>query len=134
VCKKHACRNQLRALHLHKNVIQMSNLGKLQKYLNKSLELHRTGGNVFVRDDQTLILTDKDTFANSHYKLVESKFPNVCIDIVSSTASHSGFFVLFTFPTPYNFAWERSILRLGLHILCFVCTLLWTLKLHAKDT
>jgi len=112
----------------------MSDLQKLQKYLNKSLELNRTGGNVFVRDNQTLILTDKDMFANHHYKLVETNFPNICIDVVSSHASRSGFLVLFTFPTPYNFAWERSVLRLCLHFLCFVCTLLWTLKQHNKNT
>jgi hypothetical protein len=112
----------------------MSDLERLQRYLINSLELYRTGGSVFVRDNQTLILTDKDRFANNHYKLVETKFPTVCIDVVSSSSSHSGFLVLFTFPTPYNFAWERSVLRLGLHFLCFVYTLLWTLKQHDKNT
>ena len=112
----------------------MSDIHKLQKYLHDSLQLSRTGGDVFVRDDHTLILTDKDMFANHHYKLVETNFPNVCINIVSSNASRSGFIVLFTCPTPYNFAWERSVLRLGLHVLCFVCTLLWTLKQHDKNT
>lgn len=134
MCKKEARRNQLRVSDLHKNVLEMSNLYKLQKYLIKNLELHRTGGSVFVRDDQTLILTDKDMFANNDYKCIESKFPNVCIDVVSSTNSHSGFLIIFTLPKPYNFAWERSILRLGMHFLCFVCSLLWTFKQHAKDT
>jgi len=135
--KFHTCkcwhRNQLRELHLHKKLLQMSHLTRLQTFLIKRLDIQRTGGSVFIRDDQTLILTDKDLFSNDHHKLIESKFPNLCIDVVSSTGSRSGFFVLFTYPPPYNRMWQRSVLRLGMHCACFVYTLLWSLRLYATD-
>jgi hypothetical protein len=108
----------------------MSHLKKLQSFLTKTLEIQRTGGSVFVRDDQTLIMTDKYSFSNTHFKLLESKFPHICIDVVSSTSSRSGFLVLFTCPQPYNSVWQRSVLRLAMHLACFATTLFWTLGHH----
>ena len=111
----------------------MSQLTKLQTFLIKKLDMQRTGGSVFIRDDHTLIVTDKDFFSNEHYKHIESNFPNLSIDVVSSSGSRSGFLVLFTYPPPYNRMWQRSALRLTLHFACFVYTLLWTVGLHATN-
>lgn len=111
----------------------MAHLTKLQSFLSKRLDMQRTGGSVFIRDEQTLILTDKDLFSNEHYKLIESKFPHLSIDVMSSTGSRSGFFVLFTYPPPYNRVWQRSVLRLGMHLACFVYALLWTWGPPATD-
>jgi hypothetical protein len=112
------------------NVSNVSHLTQLQTFLNKKLDMHRTGGSIFVRDDHTLILTDKDLFSGYDYKLIESKFPNLGIDIVASTGSRSGFLVLFTVPHPYNRIWQRSALRLFLHCACFVCALIWTAQVQ----
>ena len=111
----------------------MSHLAKVEKFLIKKLDIQRTGGSVFIRDEYTLILADKDFFSNDNYKHIESKFPNLCIDIVSSSGSRSGFFVLFTYPAPYNRMWQRSALRLILHFACFAYTLLWTMRLRATN-
>jgi hypothetical protein len=104
----------------------MSRLRELESFLIKKLEIHRTGGSVFIRDDETLIVTDKYAFSNTHFKLVEARFPHISIDVVSSTGSRSGFFVLFSCPRPYNRAWQRSGLRLIMHLACFAATLAWT--------
>jgi hypothetical protein len=111
---------------LHKQSSEMSRLKILESFLIKKLEIHRTGGSVFIRDDETLIVTDKYAFSNAHFKLVEAKFPHISIDVVSSTGSRSGFFVLFSCPRPYNRAWQRSLLRLTMHFACFAGTLALT--------
>lgn len=104
----------------------MSSLGALPRFLNRNLDLQRTGGSIFFRDDKTLILTDKYTFTTDHIKLIEAHFPHVSMDIISSEGSRSGFLVLFTCQSPYDRAWHRCILRLSLHFACFLCILLWT--------
>lgn len=105
----------------------MSALAPLQKFLTRTLEFHRHGASVFVRDDNTLILSDNYVFRNAHYKLITSKFPHISIDIVSSPGSKSGFFVLFSCPSPYNSAWQRSLLLLGMHAMVLFATFMSTL-------
>lgn len=105
----------------------MSALAPLQRFLTHSLELDRHGASVFVRDDNTLIVTDNYVFRSAHYKLLTSKFPHISIDIISSPASKSGFFVLFSCPSPYNSEWQRSLLLLGMHAMVFFATFMSTL-------
>ena len=113
--------------HLHKAAREMSALLSLERFLTCKLELQRQGGHVFIRDDNTLILSDRLVFTNDHYKLVSSKFPHVHIDVVGSSGSKSGFFVLFSCPSQYNSAWQRSFVLLGMHATIFVATVACTL-------
>lgn len=106
----------------------MGTLASLQSFLTRHLDLQRQGASVFIRDKHTLILSDKFDFSNDHYKLITSKFPHVHIDVVSSTGSKSGFFVLFTSAAPYNRLWQRSFVLLALHLVVFSVTLAYTLR------
>jgi hypothetical protein len=103
----------------------------LLRLLTKKLDLQRTGGSLFVRDDETLILTDKFLLSTHHMKLIETNFPHVTIDIVSSTGSRSGFLVVFSCRQPYDHAWQRSLLRLAMHLALFICILAWTCPVNA---
>ena len=104
----------------------MGSLKDLQCFLRK-LDLQRHGASVFVRDDHTLILSDKLHFSNYHFKLIASKFPHVHIDVMSSSGSKSGFLILFCSQAPWNSMWQRSFILLGMHFVIFSATLACTL-------
>jgi hypothetical protein len=136
LCTNHlqiSCTNQLIVTTLHKKLYDMTSPSQntLQRLLTKKLDLHHTGGSLFVRDDETLILTDKFLLSAHHMKLIETNFPHVTIDIVSSTGSHSWFLVVFSCRQPYDHAWQRSLLQLAMHLALFICILAWTCPVNA---
>lgn len=118
----------LYTLNVHKKRSRMpaATCTQLLSFVNKHLELERTGGSVFVRDDNTVIITDKFCLKNVHIKLLERTFPHICVDVVSSASSRSGFLVILSGAHAYNRVWERSFLRLALHSAFFASTVFWT--------
>lgn len=104
----------------------MSSLLQLQKFLQDNLDLKRTGANAFFRDEHTLILSDKYDFRADHLRLIEVQFPHICIDIISSDASRSGFLVIFSGRSTYDRTSHRSYLKLFFHMSIFTFVLLWT--------
>jgi hypothetical protein len=106
-----------------------ASIKELKSFLMKILDLERSGGTVFIRDNDTVIVVDKLTVTNTHIKLLQARFPHVSIDIISSTSSRSGFMLLASSAKPYNRIWERSLLRLVMHCAFFASTVLWTYKL-----
>jgi hypothetical protein len=97
---------------------------QVKRILSNILDLDRSGGNVFVRDDDTVIIADKFTLHARHIKLIQSRFPHICIDIVSASSSRSGFMVLLTQIKPYNRMWQRCVLRLVMHFVIFAGSVL----------
>ncbi len=98
----------------------MSHLTKLQTYLTKAQNdgyaAHRW--QCFVRDNNTLILADNNTliladkylFSNDSYKIIESKFPNVRIDVVSSAGSRRTCeFPCFSYENSFNVGRMREV-------------------------
>lgn len=103
----------------------MAALLKLRKFLGRRLDLERTGGVLFTRDDHTLILADTPCFTSSHAVLLQTVFPHVTFSVVSSEGSASGFIVVFACHGEGDRAWQRSGVRLLLHVACLlVCA--WT--------
>jgi hypothetical protein len=88
----------------------------------------RSGGSVFIRDDDTVMVVDKHFLRSTDIKLLQARFPHISIDIVSCTSSRSGFMVLLSSVKPYNRTWQRSVLRLVMHCAIFASTVLWTLR------
>lgn len=106
----------------------MATLSVLKRFLQTNLDLDRTGGHVFARDDQTLILTDKQLIDSTQFRLIESTFPHVSVTVISSESSLSGFLVVFSCAIECGRARQRSYLRLALHLLCLVCAVYWTVR------
>lgn len=103
----------------------MAALAKLRQFLSRRLDLERTGGVFFTRDDHTLILADTGTFTSSHAALLQTVFPHVSFSVVSSESSASGFIIIFGCDREGDRAWQRSAMRLLLHVGCLlVCV--WT--------
>ena len=100
----------------------MSTLSQLKRFLNRRLDLQRNGGVLFDRDNQTLLMTDVHVFTQAHAKLLESSFPQVRFAVMSCETSARGFIVVFSSCTGQDRAWQRSVVRLLLHILCFFAT------------
>jgi hypothetical protein len=100
----------------------MSTLSQLRLFLNGRLDLQRTGGVLFQRDDTTLLMTDVSVFTQSHVKLLESSFPHVSFSVLACETSTSGFIVVFSSCTEHDRAWHRCVVRLLLHIVCFLGT------------
>lgn len=94
---------------------------KLRRFLYSRLDMQRTGGVLFARDNHTLILADTAAFTSSHAALVETAFPHVRFSVVSCDSSASGFIVVFS-AAEDNRTWRRSATRLLLHILCFIAS------------
>jgi len=92
---------------------------QLRQFLHRRLNLQRTGGVLFARDEHTLILADTAAFTSSHAALVETAFPHVRFSVVACDSSASGFIVVFS-AAQDNGTWRRSATRLLLHLLCFV--------------
>ena len=105
-----------------------TSIKQLKSFLMKILDLDRSGGTVFIRDNDTVIVVDKLTLTNNHIKHLQARFPHVSIDIMSSTSSRSGFILLVSSAKPYNRTWERSVLRLVMHCAFFASTVLWTFQ------
>jgi len=98
----------------------MAALLKLRKFLNRRLDLDRTGGTLFMRDDHTLILADTAGFTSSHAALLQTVFPHVTFSVLSSEGSGSGFIVVFACRGQGDRAWQRSGVRLLLHVACLL--------------
>jgi len=94
---------------------------RLRRFLQSRLNLQRTGGVLFVRDVETLILADTADFSSTHAKLVETAFPHVRFSVVPCDSSASGFIVVFN-AAQDNRTWRRSTTRLILHLLCFIAS------------
>jgi hypothetical protein len=92
----------------------------IQKYLSRRLELERHGGTIFARDEHTLILADTGKFTSSHAALLQTVFPHVTFSVVPCDSSTSGFIVIFCCSPTGERAWQRSALRLALHIACLL--------------
>jgi len=99
----------------------MTTLSALSKYLKKTLDLQRTGGVLFTRDSQTLIMADKSTLSSQEIKLIQETFPHVSFAIISCEGSLSGFLVVFSCSIDGDTRWQRSLHLLLMHALCFVC-------------
>lgn len=98
----------------------MAALAKLRTFLSRRLDLERTGGVLFARDDHTLILADTGTFTSSHAALLQTVFPHISFSVVSSESSASGFIVVFGCNRDSDRAWQRSAMRLLLHVVCLL--------------
>jgi len=94
----------------------MAALGKLRTFLTRRLDLERTGGVLFARDDRTLILADTGAFTSSHAALLQTVFPHISFSVLSSESSASGFIVVFGCDRDCDRAWQRSAMRLLLHV------------------
>ena len=99
----------------------MDTMKQLKRFLHGRLDVDRTGGVLFMRDDTTLILADKSTFTSTQAKLLEAVFPHVRFSVVSCETSASGFIVIFGCDVNSDRGWQRSAVRLMLHVLCFTC-------------
>jgi hypothetical protein len=105
----------------------MPALNSLRAYLRNKMDMDRKGGVLFQRDDSTLILADMSVMSSAQLKLIESTFPHVSYTVMSCETSLSGFIVVFTCEIECDRQWQRSLLRLLLHALCFACTMHGTL-------
>lgn len=103
----------------------MAALQKLRNFLSRRLDLERTGGVLFTRDDHTLILADTANFSSSHAALLQTVFPHVSFSVLSSEGSASGFIVVFACDRQGDRAWQRSGMRLLLHVACLLACV-WT--------
>lgn len=103
---------------------------KLLRFLTKNLDLKRTGGVLFVRDESTLILSDMYTVSNECLKNIEAHFPQATITVMSSEGSRSGFLVIIGCGQDKDNAWQRSMLRLWMHFSLFLSTCLWAFQLN----
>jgi hypothetical protein len=98
---------------------RMTALAKLRRFLHRRLDVERTGGVFFARDDYTLILADTSAFTSAHAKLIEAVFPHVIFSVVACDSSASGFIVIFN-TAQDDRTWRRAGIRLVLHLMCFV--------------
>ena len=103
----------------------MAALLKLRNFLSRRLDLERTGGVFFTRDDHTLILADTASFTSSHAALLQTVFPHVSFSVLSSEGIASGFVVVFACDRQGDRAWQRSCMRLLLHVACLLACV-WT--------
>lgn len=99
----------------------MSTLKCLHQYLRDKMDMDRKGGAIFTRDDTTLIMTDVGVLSSAHLKLLESTFPHVSYTVVSCETSLSGFIVVFSCDIECDRKWQRSFVRLLMHVLCLLC-------------
>jgi hypothetical protein len=98
----------------------MATLNTLLLYLRQKLDLERTGGVLFPRDANTLILADRSVLSSQQFKLIEATFPQVSYSIISCETSLSGFIIVFACDIECDRQWQRSVLRLLMHLVCFV--------------
>jgi hypothetical protein len=91
----------------------------VRRFLLRRLDLQRTGGVLFTRDDSTLILADVSVFSSAHAQLLEAAFPHVSFAVVACETSASGFIVVFSCAADDGVC-RRSALRLILHLFFFV--------------
>lgn len=61
----------------------MAAVAKLRSFLTRRLDLERTGGVLFARDDRTLILADTGTFTCSHAALLRTVFPHIFFTLMA---------------------------------------------------
>ena len=61
----------------------MAAVAKLRTFLTRRLDLERTGGVLFARDDRTLILADTGTFTCSHAALLRTVFPHIFFTLMA---------------------------------------------------
>jgi hypothetical protein len=101
---------------------RMAAVAKLRSFLTRRLDLERTGGVLFARDDRTLILADTGTFTSSHAALLQTVFPHISFSVVSSESSASGFIIVFGCDKEGDRAWQRSAMRLLLHVACLLAS------------
>jgi hypothetical protein len=101
----------------------MPALNTLRVYLRNKMDMDRKGGTLFVRDDSTLILADTSVLSSAQLKLIEATFPHVSYTVMACETSLSGFIVVFTCEIECDRQWQRSLLRLLLHALCFACVM-----------
>jgi hypothetical protein len=80
---------------------------------------------LLTRDDHTLILADTASFTSSHAALLQTVFPHVSFSVLSSEGSASGFIVVFACDRQGDRAWQRSGMRLLLHVACLLACV-WT--------
>lgn len=103
-------------------MLRMAAMAKLRSFLTRRLDLERTGGVLFARDDRTLILADTGTFTSSHAALLQTVFPHISFSVVSSESSASGFIIVFGCGKEGDRAWQRSVMRLLLHVACLLAS------------
>ena len=113
------CENHLYKFGLLKKSKAMATLNALRLYLRQKLDLERTGGVVFARDSTTLILADRSVLSNQQFKLIDATFPQVSYSIISCETSLSGFIIVFACGIECDRQWQRSVLRLLMHCVCF---------------
>lgn len=101
---------------------------KLFRFLTNVLDLKRSGGVLFVRDESTMILSDMYTITHENLKNIEANFPHVSLTVMSSESSRSGFLVIIGFGHDKDHAWQRSMLRLCMHFVFFLGTWLWVFR------
>lgn len=90
------------------------------------MDMDRKGGVIFTRDDSTLIMADVSVLSSGHMKMLESAFPHVSFVVVSCETSVSGYIVVFTCEIEKDRKWQRSLICLLMHILCFLSVALFT--------
>ena len=91
----------------------------LRRFLLRRLDLQRTGGVLFTRDDNTLILADVSLFTSVHARVIDAAFPQVTFAVIACETSASGFIVVFACAAN-DCVRRRSALRLLLHMLFFL--------------
>ncbi len=92
-------------------------------YLRNKMDMDRKGRVLFARDDSTLILADTSVLSSAQQKLIESTFPHISYTVMACETSLSGFIVVFTCEIECDRQWQRSLLSLLLHTLCFACAM-----------
>jgi hypothetical protein len=91
----------------------MTSLSAWKRFLQYNLDF---GLVVLARDD----LGREGSVWESHFKMIEIKFPHVTVTVISCETSLSGFVILFSCFIESGRAWQRSSLHVLLHFICFL--------------
>ena len=70
-------------------------MDSLPRWILQLINSDRYGGRTLSTDDRTIVLYDCGLWSDAHTQMVHSKYPECEVTVMQSTASLSGFIVVF---------------------------------------
>ena len=108
----------------------------LKPLIQSTFNLETTGGNVIIRDPNTLIMTDCSDVLHGQIDYIVQKYPQITVEFISTSSSKTGFIVIFGNIENINL-WQTSCffqVVLSLLILLASSSVCYNSTAHATPT